>query len=244
MKRDRFQFNRAHVETAAAPAWVVTYADLVTLLLCVFVAILSMSTIKQDRFQTALASLHETFGTKAALESAGAPDQSLYGRLRSVIGQQASLDPAPSDVGPTISGASIVRTPQGAKLVLAGPLVFERGRTDLAEDARQTVIQVAGELKGRTCTIIVRGHGAGETPESEQSLRDLSYARAASAARILEQGGVSAQTISVVALGDGQPLLAHAYTEKRRAMNRRVEIEIIEGVESNVAIRLTPYEKG
>ena len=244
MKPDRFRIHRAHAETAAAPAWMVTYADLVTLLLCLFVAILSMSTIKQDRFQAALASLHETFGMKAALESAGAPDQSLYGRLRSAIGQRAFLDPKSSDVESPASWASITRTPQGARLVLAGPLVFERGRAELAEDARQTVLQVAGELEGRTCTIIVRGHCAGETPASEQSLRDLSYARATAAARILEQAGVSAQTISVAALGDGQPLLAHAYTEKRRAMNRRVEIEIIEGVESNEDIRLTPNEKG
>lgn len=244
MRRDRNPLYRPNVETAAAPAWVVTYADLVTLLLCLFVAILSMSTIQPDRFQTALGSLQEAFGSVSAPESADTADQTIYGRLRKVTEPRTSPESSDTDAGSLRPWASVSRIPMGALVTLAGLPAFERGKGELEEAARQKVIQVAEEIKGRNCRIVVRGHSAGESPEAAPSLRDLSYARAAAAARLLELEGVPAGAISVVALGDGQPLLDHAYTEKRRAMNRRVEIEIVERDESSGLDRQTQVEKG
>ena len=46
-----------------APEWMVTYGDIMTLLLCFFVIIVSMSEIKEDqRFQKVMESLRKAFG--------------------------------------------------------------------------------------------------------------------------------------------------------------------------------------
>ena len=48
---------------AGAPAWIVTYGDAMTLLLCFFVIIVSMSEIKENqKFHQVVESLKMTFG--------------------------------------------------------------------------------------------------------------------------------------------------------------------------------------
>ena len=47
---------------AGAPQWMVTYGDMMTLLLCFFVIIVSMSEIKKDeRFQEVIESIRSAF---------------------------------------------------------------------------------------------------------------------------------------------------------------------------------------
>ena len=54
--------RRQKVE-AGAPAWMVTYGDAMTLLLCFFVIIVSMSEVKKnERFQQVMESLRRAFG--------------------------------------------------------------------------------------------------------------------------------------------------------------------------------------
>ena len=49
-----------------APEWMVTYGDMMTLLLCFFVIIVSMSEIKKDeKFLQVLESIRSAFGSKA-----------------------------------------------------------------------------------------------------------------------------------------------------------------------------------
>lgn len=243
MRPGRVRFHRTQCETSSTPSWAVTYADFVTVLLCLFVAILSMSTIQKDRFQTALGSLQETFGGDATVPSTNSLDLSLYGRLRPIFEESTKMAPSVSAGESERSAVAFSRIPNGAKLVLAGPMVFERGQAGLAEGSRRTLAELAEELKGRRYRLTIRGHSAGEAPQDGEDARDLSYARAISVAQLLERAGVSAELVSVVAVGDSQPLLEHAYTEKRRAQNRRVEIEIIEGDAAEETIRLTSADE-
>ena len=52
---------------AGAPEWLLTYGDLMSLLLTIFVMLVSMGELKQtDKFQGVADSLHEQFGTDSA----------------------------------------------------------------------------------------------------------------------------------------------------------------------------------
>lgn len=244
MRFDRLRLNRTEAKVAAAPAWTVTYADFVTVLLCIFVAMLSMSSIKQEGFEAALGSLQQTFGATAPVEAAEVQDHSLYGLLRPLVERQAGTGSTLEPVDSESTWTSIARIPGGAKLVFSGPLVFERGQNEIAQNAQDVLIQLAELTRGFDYTVVVRGHAAAEVPSGEQSLRDLSYERARNAARVLEQAGLAAEKISVVARGDGVPRFEHAYTEKRRAMNRRVEIDIIEAPVSDGTPQMSTEKKG
>ena len=61
MKRG-FLAEAEHESSDSAPAWMVSYGDMMSLLLTLFVMLVSMSEIKQnDRFQGVADSLHEQF---------------------------------------------------------------------------------------------------------------------------------------------------------------------------------------
>lgn len=61
-----------------------------------------------------------------------------------------------------------------------------------------------------------------------QDANALSYARARATAQELENSGVRRVRMLLVAAGDTEPLVRQAYTERRRAINRRVEILVTE----------------
>ncbi|MHC4092412.1 MAG: flagellar motor protein MotB, partial [Planctomycetota bacterium] len=62
--------KKKYKASAGAPAWMVTYGDMMTLLLCFFVLLVAMSEIKQeDKFLQVVESLRHAFGYETTLET-------------------------------------------------------------------------------------------------------------------------------------------------------------------------------
>lgn len=236
MKRAARLYAESKAQTASAPAWVVTYADMVTLLLCLFVAVLSMSVIRKDRFDAVLGSIQAKFGDDSRAAEAGgiakaALEQRLHGVVPAVDGGEGRFETQLES-----AGAVLLRTDRGLQLVIGGPKVFERGDDSIATEAVSLVEEIASAVVAEPGRLRIRGHCAAESPEKDSAAcRDLAYGRAAKVARILEEKGIAAGRLEVVAVGDGEPLAGHAYTQQRRALNRRVDIEIVD--EDRAAIR-------
>ena len=62
-----------HVHRRGAPLWVVTFADMVVLLLAFFVLVLSFSTLDESRFRDVTGSLKKSLGEKEALPTVKSP---------------------------------------------------------------------------------------------------------------------------------------------------------------------------
>ena len=56
-------------QAAGAPAWMATFADLVTLLMCFFVLLFAMSTTQQETYKELVKSLRSALGAQAVPES-------------------------------------------------------------------------------------------------------------------------------------------------------------------------------
>ena len=56
-----------------APAWVMTFADLMSLLMCFFVLLLSFSVIDQQKFKTIIGSLEQAFGLQRDIRAESVP---------------------------------------------------------------------------------------------------------------------------------------------------------------------------
>ena len=81
--------NKKSEPKAGAPEWMVTYGDTMTLLLCFFVIIVSMSEVKKDeKFQQVVESIRKAFGgyvgNIGALPIENTPTGSLLQRLLEV----------------------------------------------------------------------------------------------------------------------------------------------------------------
>ena len=223
--------------SAGAPEWMVTYGDTMTLLLCFFVILVSMSEIKQDqRFQDVMESLRKAFGgyrgAVGAVPIENTPVNSLIIKLL-----ELEVPPNTDKLGDSdeegIHGKKIrvTNVRDGIEVVVGGRITFDRFSATLMPEGRELLGRTAERLRGYNTKILVRGHATRE-PLPEDSIytdaRDLSFARAKATADELARNGVRRIRMMLVAVGDTEPLVRQAYDEDRRALNRRVEILVTE----------------
>lgn len=126
----------------------------------------------------------------------------------------------------------------GIEVVVGGRITFERFSATLLPEGRALVAKTAERLRGYNTKILIRGHATRE-PLPEDSIyedaRDLSYARARAVADELEKNGVRCIRMTLVTVGNTEPLVRQVYTEERRALNRRVEILVTEDLVEDYA---------
>lgn len=227
-----------------APEWMVTYGDTMTLLLCFFVIIVSMSEVKKDeRFQQVMESLRRAFGGyKGSVGNVPIPNEptnTLIARLLE-IETPVYVDKKGDSDEEGIKGKNfrVTNVRDGIEVVVGGRVAFDRFSATLKPEARDLIAQTAQRLRGYNTKILVRGHTTREVLPREaqyKDSRDLSYARAIAVAEELERHGVRAIRLLPVAVGDTEPLVRQAYTEERRANNRRVEILVTEDLVDDYA---------
>jgi len=215
----------------------VTYGDAMTLLLCFFVIIVSMSEVKRDqRFQTVMESLRRAFGgyvgSVGAIPMETTQTNTLIQKLLELevpIFRKEKGDSEEEGIHGKKFRVTSVR--DGLEVVVGGRITYSRFSATLRPEARDLLAKTAERLRGYNTKILVRGHATHEPLPADsvyEDQRDLSYARARAAARILVEHGVRPVRLMLVAIGDNEPLVRQAYTEERRALNRRVEILVTE----------------
>ena len=215
----------------------VTYGDAMTLLLCFFVILVSMSEIKKDeRFQQVMESLRQAFGGHVGslgnVPIINTPTNTLIAKLLEIEVTEVTDQKGDSDEE-GIHGRKfrVTNVRDGLEVVVGGFITFERFSATLKPEARELIAKTAQHLRGYNTRVLVRGHATRESlPEDSlyEDARDLSFARARAVTRELTENGVRAVRLVLVAAGDTEPLVRQAYTEARRAVNRRVEILVTE----------------
>lgn len=219
-----------------APEWMTTFADMVTLLLCFFVLLLSFANQDVEKFRDMLGSVQDAFGVQKERPQdvhiayspslADRKDLNLKAEQRKqLVMSQMIRDMVDKD--PAIKKQVQVNAENGGVLFRAsGRLVFEPGTTKFAPDAYKVLDKVIRVLKEHTYDLIVEGHTSTK-PESKNSLYpsnwELSAARAAAALRyIMDKGGIPASRLKAVGYAGSRPLVPNDSLENMNR-NRRVE---------------------
>lgn len=172
-------------------AWMLTFTDLVSLLLTFFVLMFSMSTLEIEKWQAIAASLSRSLDVAVR---GGAPAEG--GRLavgRKTARRALDLDYLASVLRQSLSGTPlaerIVIRRGGERLVVSLPAdhAFPLGSAALSPRARQTLVALASVLRTITNQVASEGH-ADPTPVhggTYASNWELSLARAESVAAVL-----------------------------------------------------------
>lgn len=224
-------------QEAGAPAWMVTYGDAMTLLLCFFVIIVSMSELKKDqKFMQVVESLQAAFGAHkggvGAVPLSDAPTNVILKRLLELEIPKEAERRGDTDTE-AIEGKKwrVTQLREGIQVVVGGRIAFDRFSATLKPEAKELIAKGADVLRGYNTKIRVRGHATREPLPGDSvypDARDLSYARAKAVEAELIRNGVRAERLMLEALGSTEPLVRQAYTEDRRALNRRVEVVVTE----------------
>jgi len=225
-------------KAAGAPAWMVTYGDMMSLLLCFFIMLVAMSEIKaEEKFEQVMQSLREAFGYQGgmgAVPTLEPPKISMLQRLESIVIPRKIKkigDSHEEGIEGRLFRVETVR--EGLQIVVGGQIAFDRFSARLKPEADKLIADVASRIRGHTTKIEIRGHATREALPADSGIKDqqdLSYRRALAVADALTRNGVNSHRLRMTACGANEPLVVQAYTESRRSANRRVEIIVSESV--------------
>ena len=202
-------------------AWLITYLDMMTLLLTWFVVLLAFSTFQPDRFTRLKHDADEHAagqGQQTALRANAANDPAarLAQRLAQQLVQAGLTDAVKMEV-----------EDRRLTLQLQERILFTSGRADLNEQGASILERLSPTFMAPGQMISVEGH-TDNIPISTgvfPSNWELSVARASRVVRFLAERGVPAGRLRAVGYGDTRPLADNA-NEQGRAANRRVSIVI------------------
>ncbi len=214
-----------------APEWLVTYGDLMSLLLTFFVLLLSFSTISEEDFNQAMMSLQGAFSIMPRFSGVVSniprtrqqKEESVHNvarRLRrriQVLGLEKEVKIDYDARG-------------GLKISFPDNVLFEPGSEELKPEALPLLDDVTGILAEMPDSFVeVRGHTDNTPPLADSPYRDnfdLSHARADTVGRhMMKSGQVGPERFELVACGSGQPVAPND-TEEGRKANRRVDVYV------------------
>ena len=214
------------------PAWMATFADMVTLLLCFFVLLLSFTNTDVTNFRRMLGSIQEALGVqlddKNALSTPYADSNFKERRSaresREIVELGARLKQFIRSKDLTHM-ARVSNDKSGVMLRFNNSAVFDRGSAQLTPEAQQALDVVIAGMENKNFNLIIRGHTDGNLPESSlyQSNWELSAARAATCLRfILAHSDITPDRMKAVGYASAKPLFPST-TESNKKKNRRVE---------------------
>ncbi|HTY37980.1 MAG TPA: OmpA family protein [Bacteroidota bacterium] len=211
--------------------WLLTYADLITLLLGLFVILYAMSKIDTEKYSQVVAALGGVFGSpEATAMKLNVVD--VVKTLPEFYRERARIEAEIRkglDLGSKSLPITITQDERGVTVHLQEQLLFGSGSADLKQTSLSTLDQLAEVLKKMKNDVRVEGHtdnvpiATGAFPSNWH----LSVGRALNVGYyLIEKHGMNAERVSVVGYSEYRPLLPNT-SEENRARNRRVDIVIV-----------------
>ena len=248
MSEEQFQNSEAAEE--GSPAWVVTFADLMSLLLCFFVLMLSFSEMDRQKYKEVAGSLANAFGVQRKERVFESPKgtkiiarafdmEKLATRDKEEIGKEQkkqitkAMKEAIEAKFQNLKDMIEIEAGEHQMVIrMMGEAAFDSGEARIRQEMLPLLKKIASLLKGTTGEIVIAGH-TDNVPVSGVKFRSnlqLSVERATRVTEfLLAQEAISPKRISAVGFGKYRPLTSNDTGEGRKR-NRRVEI-IIKDVE-------------
>jgi len=213
----------------SVPGWVVTYGDMMSLLLTFFILLLSFSTISEKEFNEAMMSLQGAFGILPRYDGLMTLVPKPPIKVEQQIERMARQLKREMQVMGKEKDVDVEYDKQGGlKIVLPNQVLFDTAKAQL-KPAAHSVLEVVAGLLGELQGVMfeVRGHTDSRPLIRSPKYRDnydLSYARADAVVRWLTAAGaIPLERFEIIACGPSQPVASNE-TEEGLQQNRRVEI--------------------
>jgi len=217
---------------AGAPEWLVTFGDMMSLLLTFFIMLVSMSELKSEqRVTSAMQSMQKQFGRDR---------QEAPGALR-VRGPKVE---APAGEKPMVQNIR-----PGDSTMIGGTIYFADDAVEVTEAEKSRFQTAMGMLQGKPQKIEIRGHVSRRVIANEAEAAaawDLAYRRSRNVMDFLVASGIPAKRVRLSVAGANEPVQL-ATDGNGPKTNNRVEVfligelaETLEGSPEQRAARFTP----
>jgi chemotaxis protein MotB len=248
--------KKAHVEEEAHAdeRWLLTYADMITLLMVLFIVLFAIGQVDKQKFDKLHDGLAESFGTAKILDGGAGilegstaqsitPDntrealqalqvqhqatQNAKREAADMAGVQRKISAALAAKG-LADAVQFSQERRGLVInVVTDRVLFELGSATLRPGGGRVLDVVAGSLEGLPNRLTVEGH-TDNVPISGfyQTNWELSAERATTVLRYLLGQGIKPAKVSAAGYADQRPLVANDSAD-HRARNRRVAIVVL-----------------
>jgi chemotaxis protein MotB len=218
--------------------WLISYADMITLLMVFFIVLFSMSVLDASKYRAVAESFAEAIG--------GGPTDALP-----VINETAPTSPdgtaendnvinaqTPEDLAAQLEqkiadadltkDVKVITDERGVVLLLTNSLLFEEARALLLPKGRDVLGRLIPIVAAQGKPLVVEGHTDSQPINTGQfpSNWELSTTRATNVLRFMLSRGVPPTSLTAAGYADTHPRGANQ-TETGRAANRRVEIILV-----------------
>ncbi|MEN9722298.1 MAG: hypothetical protein RJB38_284 [Pseudomonadota bacterium] len=219
--------------------WLISYADMMTLLCGFFIMLFSLSKLDEPQFEKVRQSLATQFGGEYR-----SPNQDLAKWVTQIL-QDTPLK-GEADVETSAEGVAIVFRSQVFFDTLSAELT-DRGLTILQDLVKS--LSERQKFEKRTFRFVVEGHTDVRRPLSGPFATnwELSAARASRVVRVFIEQGASPQSMAALGYADTRPVEKSyfpdgSWNEEALAKNRRVVIRVYHDAEAQALAQLAEPE--
>lgn len=216
-------------EERGIPGWVVTYGDMMSLLLTFFILLVSFSTIQETKFKEAMESLQGALGVLKKYPTVVEQPNILIPKPRQTENSQIYYEVRKLEQflleKNMDQDVKVEVTSDGIKLSIVDSVLFASAKAEIQQGAEQLLDKIAIMVDGIGKDVTISGHTDSRPINTVRfpSNWNLSAARAISVARRFQDQGIDPKRMSAVGYGEFRPMETNE-TEAGRTANRRVEI--------------------
>jgi len=208
-----------HGEGGHGEPWLVSYADMMTLLFGFFVLMYSFASANPQQREEMRKRIAESMGSEYT-----SPFVDVIGEIKMTI-EDAQL----------VKEVEVQDTFEGIRIISKGTLFFDSGSVTLKPQAEELLVKIAGVIVKRLkdFRVIVEGH-TDDVPIATREIPsnwELSALRAGTVVRLWEAHGVARAQLRPMGLADIEPVAPNRDAqgvpiERNMAENRRIVIRI------------------
>lgn len=238
MDSKKMQRKKKKKNDINANAWMDTYADTITLLLTFFILLYSFSTTDNKKLKLIAAAFKDQIaGLSTDVEDV--PDIDIE-NVELGTGEKSPYDILVDEVTEIINKNGLTEVVKireedaGVVLQLSDSILFDLGKAEMKSDSIAILDVISTIIPNIENEIMVQGHTDNIPISSAQykSNWELSAARAVNVIKyFIETKGFDPTRFSATGYGEYRPLVDNS-TEENRAINRRVDILIVQKKES------------
>ncbi len=229
--------KRAEEVPANTLGWMITFSDMVTLLLTFFVLLLSMCSLEAGKLKQLQV---------ASLDAMGVLLEGKYSeaQLRVITSSKRRIEEKVLEMenvwkafpgikmeflmGNERGNLRVKELERGLSIIMKSDLLFGSGKSEINPEGISVLREISNTFKDFEGKVIVEGHTDNVSIHTERfpSNWELSIARAVSVVRYLAGVGVRPEKMSAAGYADTKPIVPND-TPENRNRNRRIEIFLV-----------------
>jgi len=220
-------------DAPGVPEWVVTYGDMMSLLLTFFIMLVSLSEVVADKkYRAILESLQKYTGYRTSPSSPPGknfPLNSMVLQLES-LGSFTNKKEKNSHGGvrsQSVEGQElrVLRSREGKSTRVGLPVLFDAHSAELDEQDKAQLLGIIQQIAGKPNKIEIRAHASSDPLPENSAFPDkcvLTYQRARNVLNFFEAAGIAHERLRIAAASDVEP--PQTTGDKVEAYLDRVEI--------------------